>query len=406
VQIALKILFLTTVLASGAFRAFAQSIEDFPTIDARKWSPQKNLFTVSGQCLYFQNTLVSPETLDIIQGSVSKFPILFNDNDTEKGKGCGTFAVRLILPDVKRKLALYIPQIYSSYKLWVNDSMLAETGKVSLSRHESKPQWVARIVTFETTTDTLNLLLQVCNFHHAKGGIKEFILLGTESKILERNRINIVANMSEVVILILIGFVFILTFIFSEQKKFVIYFSLLSVTWAIRSLFSNQYLYTQYDPNINWNILVRIEYIMLFLAVIWGTFSVSNLYKEESNAIISYFLVLSNILFIVFVASHEPSEFTQWLNIYLGTAVILLLYIIAITIRAIAHRKSGIYLLAASIIVGVLIFGYDLAVYKLAVHYNPVVFSLGYIAIFVLIGFNLALQINVTTGKSNQHPFL
>ena len=386
-------------------RMIAQSqLESVPVINARHWNPQEDIFTISGQCLFFSDELVDPASLTIAKGTLSKFPSLINDNHEKEGTGCGTFFVQMILPDVKRKLALYIPQIYSSYKLWINDSLFVETGKVAITKNDCEPKWLPRIISFENESDTLDLVIQVCNFHHTNAGIKEYLLLGTESKIHEKNRINIVATLSEGVILILIGLVFILTFIFSQQKNFVIFFALLSITWAIRSLFSNQYLYVQYNPDFNWSTLVRIEYITIFLMVIWGTLSVSSLYKEEASSIVRYFLVGSNIIFILFTLSVGPREFTGWLSVYLGTAVLLLLYVIVIAARAIAHRKPGIYLLATSILVGVFIFGYDIAVYKLGGQYNPVIFSLGYITIFVLIGFNLALQINVTTSKPN--PYL
>lgn len=401
-KINFNILLSITPLILCPIHIFSQSVEETaPVINARQWNYEQDLLALSGQCLYYKNQLVDPNSRSSAHGSLSKFPTLINDGADEKGVGYGTFYLRVAVPDLNKTLALHLPQMYSSYKLWVNDSLLIETGKVAKTKEESKPKWLARTISFESDGDTIDLLLQISNFHHAVTGIKENIILGTEAKIMEKQRINIVANLSEVVILMLIGLVFILAFIFSQQKGFALYFALLTITWAVRSLFSNQYLYAQYNPEVEWTLLVRIEYITLFLTVIWGTLAISNLYKEESNVVFKYFLVGSNVIFITFTIAVEPREFSQWLTVYLGVAALLLIYAIIIAVRAITHRKAGIYLLATSILIAALIFGYDMAVFKLGAQYNPVVFSLGYISIFVLIGFNLGLHINILASKSN-----
>jgi hypothetical protein len=369
-------------------------------LETGKWNPTESLLPLRGKCLFFENELLDPAQCKKKQGVIHTFPSLFTSNRKEHGLGYATYYINVLGPADERDLALYIPQIYSCYKVWINGKAVAETGVVGKTKEQSKPQWVTKIVEFENQFDTLSIVLQVANFHHAKAGVKENLYLGTSSNILNKNRISVVANLSETIILFLIGFLFLVVFTFSERKRVAFYFAMLCITWALRSVFSNQYLFSTYFPDTDWTLQLRIEYITLFLTVIWGALTVSNLFKSESHKISTYALVIFNILFTLFCLFTEPRTFTQWLTLYLSVGVMLILYAGVVIIRAWINDRVGSAILAVSIFIGILIFSYDILVFEVFARYNPIIFSLGYITIFASVALALALHINLIRSST------
>ncbi len=375
-----------------------QKENDFPLIETSDWNAAQRLLPITGKCLFFEKQLLNPDQCKIKVGSIKKFPSLFEGNG---GLGFGTYYINLLAPENEATLSLYLPQIYSCYKLWINDALITETGVVERTAEKTKPQWLTKIVTFKNDQDTISIVLQVANFHHAKGGVKENLFLGTEENISNKIRISTVANLVETIILFLIGFVFLMVFVFGERKKVALFFAMLSITWSVRSVFSNQYLFANYFPDINWVLLVRIEYITLFLTIIWGTLTVGNLFKNEASNIANYILVVFNILFTLFCLLVTPRQFTQWLNLYLVIGVMLIFYAAFVVIRAWIKDRIGSALLTISIFIGVVIFGYDILVFEVFVSYNPIIFSLGYISIFSLMAVAIALHINLIRSSSS-----
>ncbi len=334
-------------------------------------------------------------------GEVINFPELWNDRtNNESGAGYATYAIVVLLPHQHpHELGLALPQLYSSYRMWVNGKMIAENGVVAKTIAMCKPQWMPQTVTFDASADSLSLVLQIANFHHNKGGIKEPIYLGPANKMAFKRTIAKVSNLTEATVLFLIAAFFLVIFLSREKKKVTLYFTLLCLTWSIRSLFSNLYLAIAFFPDFDWATMVRIEYITWYLTMIWAILFLSEIFQFEANIFFKYSLMFCNLLFTVFTVFSSPRAFTQWLNFYLTASAILLLYGGFTVIRAWVNERVGSGLLTISIILGLNIFAYDIFVYEGFSSYDPFIFSLGYITIFVLMGWALSMHLGIIKSK-------
>jgi hypothetical protein len=167
----------------------------------------------------------------------------------------------------------------------------------------------------------------------------------------------------------------------------------------VRSLFSNLYLGISYFPDFDWAVMVRIEYVTLYLTMIWAILFLSQIFQYEANIFFKYALVFCNLLFTVFTLSTSPALFTQWLNFYLLASAVLLLYGGFTVIRAWVNERVGSGLLTISIILGLNIFAYDIFVYEGFSSYDPFIFSLGYMTIFVLVSWALSMHLGLIKSK-------
>lgn len=362
-------------------------------LDLRTWNFNEQKVALTGYWNYFENELVN----DSIQktGSLSQFPQLWSE-----GVQYATYQLNILFPPTSQNLSLEIPQLYSGYQLFVNGKPLAANGKPGTSRETTIPQWLPQTVSFEHSDDTVSILLHVANFYHNKGGVKEPIYLGSSAMLQQHRSIVINSNQAEAIILMLLGFTFFAIYsIREERKKITFYYSLLCFSWAIRSVFSNYYLFTTYFPDFSWSIMVKIEYITLYSTMIWSILFLSRLFPGESNNIVKYILVGLNCLFIVVTAVFPPIVFTQWLTVYLAVAGVLIFFACIIVIRALIHERSGVWFLVTCLFLGIVLFSYDIFVYEgFFALPNPIFFSIGYLSIFAILGITLLYHLKIFKG--------
>lgn len=376
-------------------------------IDLRSWNFNDDRIALEGYWKFFSRVLVSTsaqaDSLDVDNGTDHPVPALWNDlREDGSGKGFGTYYLKIVLPENTQTLALEIPQLYNAYTLIADDSVIAEVGKVAATEKESVPFWMHRTATFNTHgKDTVRLLLQLANFHHAKGGMGDRIYLGTRTLTEAHISIERTTNTIEVALLFLLGLAFVGVYIY-EPKAVTITFALMCLTWAVRSVYSNLYLATIWFPDLPWKLLVRVEYLTLYFGMIWSNLFLYYLFKNiGSNQMLTYILVFLNILFTVFTLIASPAVFTKSISLYLMVAGFTIVYGAIMVVRALFIEYAGAWFLMASLLVGAIMFGYDIITYQTTVSDNFLFLSVGYMIMFVLIACGLLYHLKLIKRKDD-----
>jgi hypothetical protein len=368
------------------------------TLDARKIMLDEVRLPLNGQWLYFENQLLLPEEVQDLRGAPVVFPKTWNE-EGKSGVGFGTYSLKILPPSNIPALALEIPQLYSSYELWANGKLIASNGKVGRTAETSIPQWRPQTVAVENSGDTLRLVLRISNFQHHTGGVREPLYLGSDRLLQQHRAWSEGSNRIEILTLFILGLVFLFVYALKGKKKVALYFALLCFTWSVRSAFSNLYLAVWLMPEVNWNTMVRTEYISLYLTMIWAILFLSKLFEREGNAILKYLFVTGNAGFTLYTLLATPMSFSRWLPVYLTISAALLVYTAYVILWAIINERVGARTLLTGLLLGLVIFGYDLLTYQEFFSYNPVVFNAGYVAIFLVITVALLLHLDIIKGK-------
>jgi hypothetical protein len=369
-------------------------------LDARSLDLATKKVALTGEWIFFEDELLSPQACQAKSPVYFRFPAPWNEL-RQSGQGYGTYYLKILPPSSASRLAIEIPQLYSSYSVWVNGKFLGNNGLPGTTKESSTPQWRPQVLAFDNPGDTVHLVMQMSNFHHHLGGARDPLFLGTEQELTGQFNRAITSTSVESGILFLTGLVsMIILYLFRDRKKVIVYFCLLCFSWAIRALFSNLYVFMQMVPDFNWTIMVKIEYITLFLTMIWGVLFICRLFPQEENKIVKYLLVTGNIFFIGFAVIASPVVFTRWLPAYLIFCAAVLLYGVWVVIRALINERAGVWYLVTSILLALLLFGLDVTAYQGAITYKPMLFSLGYILIFLLLAVAMLYHLNIFKSKN------
>lgn len=187
------------------------------------------------------------------------------DGQQLNGTGFATFrlVIELSEQDRNERLALRLPTIFHAYKLWVNGELLAEVGVVGQDKSGVTPHLETKLVFFQPENDRVELVMQVANFHHKRGGITKFIELGGSDVLTVRTNLKIAAEMFVTASLLVIGVYHLLLFVLRRKDKAPLYFGLFTLLFGIRSLLVGELLLTQLWPAFPWELQFKIEYLIL-----------------------------------------------------------------------------------------------------------------------------------------------
>lgn len=382
----------------------AQPVATNGVLDARSFDFSSGRLNLSGAWVMYDHQLLGPDEIDAGKGVISAFPQTWNDV-RDDGQGVASYKL-LVLTGKAGSFALDLPQIYSSYRLWVNDKLEAGNGVPGASAEETKPQWLPQIVRFTTDGDSMNIVLQIANFHHYKGGIKDPIYLGEADNMMSQHSLSIISKLIECGVLFLVGVVFLVVYFQQGMKKVVLYFSLLCFTWSVRSVFSNDYAFISFFPDFSWAAMIRIEYITLYLTMMWAILYLGGVFTKEGSPIVKYLLVTLNGAFLGYTVFAAPLEFTRLLPVYLVTSAVVVVYGAAVVLMALINERLGATFLTFSVILGLLTFSYDIFTYEGFFTYNSLLFSAGYIVIFLLMAVALLIKLEILKTAHKQTTML
>jgi hypothetical protein len=352
---------------------------------------------LAGEWEFYMSELITPaEFADNkkLPKDYIDFPSLWNEysHALRPGDGYATYRLKVVVRP-QQILALELPHFYSNYNLWINGSTLASNGIVGTTEKSSIPQWLPQTISFKAETDTLDIVIQASNFHHAKGGVRESILLGSTHELLFKRQIAMISNLALFGALVLIALGFIIIFSFFKREASILYGAALCLTWGLRSIFSNQYAANSFFPDFPWELCVKIEYITLYLMMIWAILFLSTIFKDDVNTAFKYLFCIFNSIFVGITLLFNASLYTQFLPIYLSFCVALLIYIIYVLIRAVVYERQGVWLMISCIFLWVILFAYDIFSYQVLATFNPIIINFGHLTMFVLMAICLMYQL-------------
>jgi len=114
--------------------------------------------------------------------------------------GSGTYVLSLVLPETEQIYAMELPEIFSSYEFYVNDTLVASLGNNSKTDYE--PETMTRLVTFKAE-GSCRLMLSTTDYSHYYSGLIYPPSFGTPDAVSRTRDLRIYLSVSLVSILLL-----------------------------------------------------------------------------------------------------------------------------------------------------------------------------------------------------------
>jgi len=340
-----------------------------------------------GEWEFYWNDLLSPEDFPTnIKPSYPFFPTIWNKlkNDTlnYSAFGYATYRLKIIHCPTEEVNALEIPSYYSAYKLWLNGKVFAKNGKVGKDKKTMEPYWLPLTKSVNTKSDTIELILQVSNFNHSKGGVSLPITIGKADKLFSSREKELGVNLLLTGALIMGGLFFLGLFLFGRQNKAVLYFSLFCITYSYRIIGADMYFLHSILPAINWEITTRLEYLTLFLSVFLFMRFLEIVYPLETNKIMANFLKAATLILVVITLFTPSYIFTLSVEPFLITLLIYVIYGTFIIVNAARRKREGSQYAVISFLFLFVVICLQVLNYLGFMPHLPYVYFVGYILFF------------------------
>jgi signal transduction histidine kinase/CheY-like chemotaxis protein len=327
-------------------------------LDLRQIDLSTTTINMSGEWAFYWHQLITPDSLTSNTKYIA-YPNLWNDTKLNEVQipsiGYATYYLKVLLPKNKNNLALFIPDVYSSYRLYVNGEVFSENGKVDTSKATSDVNWVSKTLPLEIENDSLVLVLQIANYWHAKGGPYKEIAIGNRAKMMLNADKSMAYDFLLTGSLFMGGLFFFGLYLFGKHDKAILYFSLLCISYSFRVIGGGGYELHHVFPNIPFWITFHLEYLSLYAVAFTFSLYTWHLYPKEFNKKVLKLMLAISIVFSLITLLLPTIYSTAVINYFLIAMLVFFVYIFYVYIRAARQNRIGANYSLWSITVGLIV---------------------------------------------------
>jgi hypothetical protein len=302
---------------------------------------------IEGQWELYWNQLLMPK--DQFGGNQliefpGKWKGMIVGEDTLTSKGFATYRLKVLLPEKVEDYELYIDDMYCSYALYVDGEIVAKNGKVGTSIQTSIPEWKPLLVDLNARSGILEIVLQISNWRHSKGGANNPILISKKGVLTRSQLFASRLQTTLFIFFLLTSFYFFYRFAFWSFELASFYFALFLVTYSYRLVGADLYLLHHWIQGYPWLLGIKLEYLSLYLSTLFFALYVSHMFKEETSWKLVKPLVFSSIVFSILVLFFPVTVFSQSLLFFYVVITVYIGYgFYVFTTASINERRGSLY---------------------------------------------------------------
>ncbi len=354
--------------------------------DLRNHDFLRKVYALDGKWEFYWHKLLSPRDIEKYrsQAVLVKVPDKWS-NYVINGKklpslGYGTYHFKIIVPPEEKYFSISLHGIFTSYKLYINGKFVDENGVVSTNRKTQKGTWLPKTYVFYSNSDTIDVVLQVSNFIHFKGGVLRTAIVGRPRSMYRYSLLGISYEGSLLGAMLMMALYFLFLFYYEPQNVSSLYLALVLIGQTILTGLDGEYIIFRIFPHLNFKFAIHLLYFFFLYRTLLFLHYLYFLVPKEFN--VKVVLIVTGIFFIMFLyVIFLPIHYFYFaLLFYIVSTFALGAYAIYQLIKLIKYQIGAAYtLLGLSIL--------------LLTGVNDALYDFGYIHTFYMIGLGFVIFI-------------
>ncbi|MEH6548409.1 MAG: diguanylate cyclase [Pseudomonadales bacterium] len=326
-------------------------------LDLRQWDfEQQGILELDGEWNFYWSQLLNPEQIrnSDIKATTVTVPGYWDDyaaNTEASPTGYATYSLTIKLPAKHPHLSLYAGGQGSNYALWINNTLAAHNGVIGTSKETSTAENKTYIVALPDQGETVQIVLQISNFHHRKAGLRNTLLLGAEGQIQYHRMIEFASEISILGGLTIVSLFHLFFFLYHPRQKALLYFALIAGIFAVRVGATSQDSLPVIFPFLSWEAVMRIDYLTFFLSSTGFLLFVRSMYPQDVHRWAVPAVSGIALLFCLILASVDTLTLSYTPRYYQAVLIIEMAYFLALLVRVVMRKRDGArYFVVATLI--------------------------------------------------------
>jgi signal transduction histidine kinase len=319
-------------------------------LDLTSWDLARNgPVNLSGEWEFYWEQILHPDdfagtSLPPRTGLI-KLPAPWNgyraNGEPLPGDGYATYRLQILLNSSNLpSLALKVPEFETAYVLYIDGKEVSSNGTVGKTPQTMQPQWLPKVVDIPASSQ-LEVILQISNFHHRKGGAGQVIQLGAESHVRKIREAKLNYELFLFGSLFIMGIYHVILFVLRRKDRSPLYFGICCFLMSIRVLATDEYALSFYLPGMGWELLVQLNYLSFGLTPpVFAMFS-STLFPTQVPKWFLRIIQLSGGVFAGIILFTSARIFTHALLPYQIIILIGAIYFLYVIGLAAVRRREG-----------------------------------------------------------------
>lgn len=334
-------------------------------LDLSKWNlDEDGNIWVNGEWEFYWDRFLSyrdlqtmkPEQYVDVPRSWNEYEI---NGKSFSGQGYATYRIHVTtdLPKGTR-LGLNVRSISSAYNLYINDALVAASGKVGLNETQEIGKYGPQTVFFDTPEKEFDLIIHVSNHQYAKGGVWSGIHIGSAEGIHDFSDLSVGKEIFAIGAMVMLAIFNLIILALRRELRYALYFACFCMLLAMVTDVTGQLLLLRLIPlpigsiiylwhtSLNWTIF----FLILFL---------HELFKSRfSSYVLKTFLVV-NIASQILYTLTDTTFYSKTITFSIIMGFMGILCTVIIVAIGIKNGKKDGWLHIASICVVIIVSIHD-----------------------------------------------
>ena len=318
---------------------------------------EHNYIEMSGEWALYWNKFLKPEKVPDNPSTFVSFPHMWKgsemNNETLPGEGHATYTLKIKVNEesLSTHKGLYVPLISNASKLWINGKLVSQIGEVGMSSKDERPTYNPQVIILDLDKPEFDLVLQVSNYSERNGGIWGEFLFGNAEELISMAEKRMLKEMFIIGGLTIFGFYHFVIYILRRKDRAALYFGILCLLIALRSLIVGEVILTDLLPNFSWEWHRKIEYWTISIAFpVFLLFLNATFLNYIKKSILQMFIFIS-LLYSLFVLFTPAKVFSYTINFYQLIMTAMMLYVLFELTKAWKRNVPGVKVLLISTVI-------------------------------------------------------
>ncbi len=307
---------------------------------------------LSGEWEFYWNALYGPEDFsgkNPPPPEFAKLPGVWTGTQYKNSRlpdyGFATYRLKIITGPPSRNMGLRFYTLSTAFRLFANGNLIASAGTVGTSARGSKAAYFPQVAHIPFGTGDIDLVLQVSNYDYRAGGPWRNIWFGPEKELYREKFLKTLGTMFLFGCLFVMGIHYLVLYRYRTRDFYFLVFSLICFLISARSMASGEYLLAQIFPGINFNLLIKTEYLSYYITMPVIALFFRSIFPAEMPKAGIWIITTISSLFSLFVLVTTSGIFTRSIFAYYVFTYALILYLLVVLLGAIRHNRPGAWMM-------------------------------------------------------------